>query len=248
MREIKDFIDKIICGDALEVLKNIPNESIDCVVTDPPYFVLKALSEGERKKVSDTCEWDYYNDLDEFLEFTKAWLNECYRVLKQDSQCYVFWSQKWMKEFWNLKQPFEIKRMLIWYHPNVTWKFTSKMWLWQYDPIFFLTKGKVKKFNLSFVKNENKDVIIEVTPQTNYKRDKQYHPLQKPLNVVKLLIKASTNEGDIVLDPFCGSGTTLVACRMLNRKFIGIEINEKYVRIAEKRLKKIPNCLDEFIK
>lgn len=62
------------------------------------------------------------------------------------------------------------------------------------------------------------------------------------------LIKASTNEGDIVLDPFCGSGTTLVACRMLNRKFIGIEINEKYVRIAEKRLKKIPNCLDEFIK
>ena len=63
-----------------------------------------------------------------------------------------------------------------------------------------------------------------------------------------MLIKASSNEKDVVLDPFCGSGTTLVACKMLNRRFIGIEINEKYVKIAKERLRKIPNRLDEFMK
>ncbi len=235
----------LIEGDALKVLPTLPGESVDLIIADPPFFVLKQDPNLE------SAEWDYFKDLNEFLEFTKKWLRECYRVLKNNSQMYVFWSQKWQKEFWNLDQPFEIKRMLIWDNPCKTKGFTSKMYLWNYTPIFFLSKGDIVKFNASFTKKENVDVFRFPAPQPNFKKDKQFHPCQKPYELIKILIKNSSNEGDTVLDPFLGSGTTMKACLELKRNCIGIEINPKYVEITKKRLNwgsSLGNVIFEFKK
>jgi DNA modification methylase len=222
---------RIHCGDCLDLLGGIEDKSIDLIITDPPFFVLK-----QTKKL-ENCEWDNFADIEDFMAFTKKWINECYRVLKDNSQAYVFWSQMWQKEFWNMEQPFEIKRMLIWENPCKTKGFTSKMYLWNYAPVFFLTKGKIEKWNASFLKKENIDVFRFPAPQTNWKgENKQIHFLQKPLGIVEIFVNNSSNEGDIVLDPFMGSGTTAVACLKLNRRFIGFEKSEQYVEIANKRI------------
>lgn len=214
------------------MLKEMEDESVDLIVTDPPFFVLR------QNKNLENAEWDSFDSLEDFLSFTKKWLRECYRVLKQDCQLYTFWSQMWMKEFWNLEQPFEIKRMLIWHNPCKTKGFTSKMYLWTYTPIFFLSKGRVRKFNASFLECDNVDVFRFAAPQTNFKRDKQCHFLQKPLELIKILIKNSSDEGDTILDPFVGSGTTLVAAEKLGRNGIGIEISKEYCELAYQRLKR----------
>jgi len=223
-------VNKIYCIDALEGLKQLDDESIDLVVTDPPYNVLRSNKNLEK------ADWDHFKTLDDFLLFTKKWMGECYRVLKKNSVLYTFWSQKYMKEFWNLEQPFAIKRMIIWHHPNCTKGFNSREYLWTYDPIFYCIKGKGHKFNGSFLQKDNVDVFKFATPQTNYKKDKQVHFLQKPLELVKKLIKNSSDEGDLVLDPFMGSGTTAIACLELNRRFIGFEINPDYVEMAYRRI------------
>lgn len=135
-----------------------------------------------------------------------------------------------------MEQPFEIKRMLIWHHRNMTRKFISKQYVWTYDPIFYLAKGKSEELKSSFTKRENVDVFEFAAPQTNFKRDKQYHFLQKPYELIATLIKNSSNKGDTVLDCFLGSGTTMKAALDLKRNCIGIEINPKYINIIKQRL------------
>lgn len=230
MKYPDDYIGKIIQGDCLEVMRQMPDESVDLILTDPPFFVLNQNDKLEKAK------WDSFNSINDFRVFTEKWLTRCHSILKPNSQSYTFWSQMWMKEFWNLMQPFDIKRMLIWNNPCKTKGFTSKMYLWNYTPIFFLTKGKIEKFNASFLQGENVDVFRFPAPQTNFKKDKQCHFLQKPLELIKILIKNSTNQDDIILDPFLGSGTTAVACKQLGRRFIGIEISKEYCKIARSRL------------
>ena len=225
-------INKIYLGNCLELFGDIDDNSIDLIITDPPFFVLK-----QNKKL-ENCEWDNFENLKSFMDFTQKWIKECYRILKDDSQMYVFWSQMWQKEFWNLDQPFGIKRMLIWENPCKTMGFTSKMYLWNYTPVFFLTKGKIEKWNASFMKSENIDVFRFPAPQTNWKGEKkQIHFLQKPLDIINIFVNNSSNYGDLIFDPFIGSGTTAVAALKLDRKFIGFEISEEYIRIANKRLK-----------
>lgn len=226
------YINKVTCGDCLELMKNLPDESVDLVITDPPFFVLK-----QNKKL-EKAEWDKFENIDDFMDFTAKWMGECYRILKEDSQMYLSWSQMWMKHFWNLQQSFMIKRMLIWNNPCKTKGFTSKMYLWNYTPIFFLIKGKPKIFNAEFLKSENVDVFRFPAPQTNYKKDKQYHFLQKPLELIKILTKNSSKEMDIILDPFGGSGTIAVAAEELHRQWIVFEFNPEYCQIAEARIAK----------
>ena len=118
-------VNKIIHGNCIEKMKELPDNSIDAVITDPPYNVIG-------KKFG----WDEKGTESEFMEWTKTWLDECYRVLKDNSAIYVFFGQKYMKEFWNLDLKLEIKRMLVWHHPNLATP-SNKMYLWTYDPIFY---------------------------------------------------------------------------------------------------------------
>jgi len=213
----------LIQGDCLKVMRKIPDNSIDLVLTDPPYNV-----------IGKTQKWDDKGQVDKFMCFTKDWLNECYRILKENTACYVFFGQKYIKEFYKLKTKFDIKRMLIWHHPNLA-KPTRSVYLWTYDPIFYLVKG-TPKFDANFSQQENVDVFRYPKPQSNFNKERRYHPTSKPLNLIKKLISPTTNEKDMVLDPFLGSGTTMKACLELNRNCIGVEIEPKYIQIAKKRL------------
>ncbi|MCD6411522.1 MAG: site-specific DNA-methyltransferase [Thermoplasmata archaeon] len=223
----------LIHGDSLKVLPKL-EQKVDLVIADPPYFVL------EKAKVQEIAKkWDFFHSVDEYREFTIRWLNEVYRLLKDGGSCLVFWSEKHMFLFGEIvKQThFKLHKTIIWHYPNVLKGFSSKRWINTFDFVFHLVKGnKPKVFNAKFTKDENKDVQIFPKPQCNFVKDRKWHTTQKPLELIKRFVKILTNEGDWVLDPFLGSGTTMLACLQLNRNCVGIEINEEYIQIIKRRL------------
>jgi DNA modification methylase len=221
--------------DCFEYLRSLKDNSIDCIVIDPPYNVLK-------------CDWDRFENEEHFKYFTITYLQEFYRVLKDNTACYVFFSQKYMHLFYSLirKTKFkEVNRTLIWHHKNKL-NPTGKSYLYSYDPIFFLTKGN-PKFNASFSNKENVDVFEYAIPQTNFIKDKKLHICQKPLELIKTLIIPTTIENDIVLDCFMGSGTTAIASLELNRKFLGCEANKEYFDIANNRIENLLKKQNEML-
>lgn len=214
----------LIHGDCIQELSKLPKESIDLVLTDPPYNVL-----------GQTQDWDDKGDTKGFMEWTRTWLELTYDCLKPDRACYVFFGQKFIKDFLNMETRYTVKRMLIWHHPNLA-KPTRNMYLWTYDPIFYLVKGK-PKFDASFVGSENVDVFNYAKPQGNWGGDlERVHPCSKPVGLLKKLIKPTTHDGDTVLDCFFGGGSTGIACEKLSRNWIGIEMEQKYYDVAKKRL------------
>jgi site-specific DNA-methyltransferase (adenine-specific) len=151
----------------------------------------------------------------------------------------LFWSERHLFLFGDIlrKTSFKLYKIVVWHYPNILKGFSNKKWHNTYDFIFHLVTGeKPKTFNASFADGENKDVWVFPRPQSNFKKDKTLHPTQKPLELVKRIVKMFSNEGEIVLDPFLGSGTTMVACKELKRNCIGIEINPEYIQIAKTRL------------
>jgi DNA modification methylase len=215
---------RLYLGDALKILPTI-EAKVDAIVTDPPYFVLHK-----------TQEWDNFNSLQEFVDFTRNWMEMVYDVAQENASLYVFWSQKYMKEMFNIETRWELKRMLIWHHPNLA-KPTRKMYLWTYDPIFYFVKGE-PHFDANFSSQENVDVFDYSKPQSNWEKNKRYHPASKPIKLLEKLIKVSTVKGDTVLDPFMGAGSTAIACINLGRNFIGIEKDKRYFNVARQLINK----------
>lgn len=203
---MNQFLNKITKGDCRDLLKQLPDNSIDLVVTDPPYAITD-------------IEWDKV-DID---EFTKEWYDLLMPKMKENSSIYIFWSQKYIQKGLDILQINldEGDRLLIWHHPNLA-KPTRKMFLWTYDPVFYKKIGK-PHFLAEFFKKENVDVFKYAKPQSNYVKDKGIHPTQKPLELVKNFVSVSSVSGNIVLDPFSGSGTTAVACKQLGIDFVAFE-------------------------
>jgi len=194
---MKKFLNKVTHGDCFNIIPKIPNKSIDLLLTDPPYGVLKS-----------TQKWDDV-DID---SFTKKWWKMLKPKMKENSSAYIFFGQKYIPLGFKIFKP---HRMLIWHHPNLA-KPTKKMFLWTYDPIFYIKFGK-PTFQPSFVGSENVDVFRYSKPQSNWKNNMRFHPTSKPLELCKIFVKISSNENDIVCDPFLGSGTTAVASQELKR-------------------------------
>ena len=202
---------KLYQGDCLKVIKNIEDGSVDLVVTDPPY--LKAYS---------TILNDREFDLDKLF-------NEFKRILKPDGHLYIFgcWQtgDKFKQE---LEKYFKIKNKLIWVKNN--WSAGDLFWTYgqSYEEIWYATNGR-KKLN----GKRDRDCLF-------YNRvagKKQLHTNQKPVELLEFIIEKSSNEQDVVFDPFMGSGSTGVACLNTNRNFIGIELDEGYFEIALNRIK-----------
>ena len=216
----------LLQGDVFEQLPKIPSSSIDAVITDPPYNVLGA-----------TQDWDDKGAPDEFMKWTKIWMELCFDKAKDDSCLLMFWGQKYMKELFNLETRWSFKRMLIWHHPNLA-KPTNRMYLWTYDPIFYFIKGK-PHFRGGFFAGENTDVFRYAKPQSQYNgENKRVHPASKPIELMKKLVRANTEKDAIVLDCFMGGGATGIAALQEGRQFIGIELEQKYFDIAEMRCRK----------
>ena len=212
----KDFVNKIICGDCLKIMKEIPNESVDLVLTDPPYGT-KTNQRGDSFMIG------------EFSNILPLVLPEIYRVLKPNGAFYCFtsWTQmsEWLLRF---QQYFKLQNLLIWDKKRHSGCYSPSSWQFTWEGIFFGIKGKRK------IRKYQKDVLI------SEEKGKRI-AMQKPVDVVKKLIEASSDEGMVILDPFIGSGTTAVACKQLKRNFIGIEISPEYCKIANERLRQNEN-------
>ena len=240
--------DYIECGDCLELLKSIPDNSIDLIVTDPPY-VVETQGAGFFGKKSDEYSMNYkgkkaytyggeryvMKEISNMSDgFSENILDELCRVMKKIN-LYIWCSQK---QLYQLINYFVIKKKCNW--NLITWHKTNPIpacgnkYLTDTEYcLFFREKGV--KIQGSF---ETKFTYY-VTP-LNSKDKKQYgHPTIKPLDIIKNFIINSSNEGDIILDPFMGSGTTPVACVETNRHYIGFEIDENYYNIACKRLDEV---------
>lgn len=236
-------INKIICADALIELQKIPTESVDLIVTDPPYNVSTNLKidrskwgKKQRRKAIinfDYGEWDRKTE-DEFYQFTKEWFYECKRVLKKGGSIYIFFTKELISWFHEWRaDDIKTKNIISWIKSNPLPAFNKTNYRSAVEFIYFGQK-KGEKATFNFGEQKNMKNWFEFPLVQGKVRTK--HPTQKPLGLIQKFIQVSSNENDIVLDPFLGSGTTIVACKKLNRNYIGIEINQKYCAIAQQRI------------
>ncbi len=297
-------LNKIICGDAVEILKKIPDHSIDLIVADPPYW--KVINE----------KWDYkWRTENDYIFWCKQWLKELSRVVKKTGCFYLFGyfrtlsyllpeiereglalrqqiiinkgiqaisgrATKNYKMFPNVtesvlffarnNQP-EIKKFLLEQQKKAgltAKEINDKMevksnggGLWslytgenilaqiptkeQWEKLEKILNFKKPYSEVNFVFNPQMG-FTDVWSDINFYKEERYHPTQKPLQLIERLIKASSDEGMVVLDPFIGAGSTALACLNLNRNYIGVDLDEKYVKISKERIeqfKRTPKLL-----
>jgi len=202
-------LNKIIQGDCLQIMKTYPNNCIDLILTDPPYG--DNVAYGWNNKIIKNNENPLIN--------CNA-LIEMYRILKQNRSLYIFTNWKhypFLTEFIIRYTKFNIRHLIVWKKHNfgLGWAFRH-----QYELILVLEKGK-PKYNLTD--------FSDVQTSSHINHNKLNHPHQKPLDLLKKIILHSSKEGDLILDPFAGSGSTCKACNELNRKWIGIELDERWI-------------------
>jgi site-specific DNA-methyltransferase (adenine-specific) len=214
-------------GDALEILRTIPSESIDCVVTDPPYKIITGGDSNGKNSIRPKGILKENRELMRTVPKFSEWLPELFRVLKDGTQNYVMVNSSNLLKMANEieKAGFKIQNFLVWQKNNCT---PSQFYMKNCEYTIFFRKGKSKYINdIGGSKTVHSfDNII----------GNKVHTTEKPLDLMEFYINNSTNENEIVLDPFMGSGTTGVACKNLNRKFIGIEMQEDYFNIASGRV------------
>ena len=216
--------------DVREVFKTIPDNSIDLVVTDPPYKTTSRGNAGTsggmlQKEINKKGQVFKHNNIK-----PQEYIPELYRVLKDGSHCYIMTNHVNLQEMLNVatESGFKFVKCLIWDKGN---KIMGQYYMSSFEYIIFLRKGKAKRIN-----NCGTADILRV-PNIKLKGEdgKNLHDTEKPVELMKIMIDNSSNEGDIVFDPFMGIGSTGVACLELNRRFIGVELDEQYFPIAQYR-------------
>jgi site-specific DNA-methyltransferase (adenine-specific) len=237
---------KIIIGDCLEVLKSIPDESIDLVFADPPYGLAKKKGLGWKYSKHITLQeaWDIFSK-DEFFDFNIKWITECMRVLKHGGSMWVCGSFHNIYQLGFILQHLDAKinNSIVWFKPNAQPNITCRMFTESTEHLIWASKNHSKSkwtFNYDLIKtlNNGKQMRnmweIPLTPKSE--KWAGVHPTQKPTELLKRIILACTKEGETVLDPFAGSGTTCIAAKFYGRSSIGIEKEKKYLSIIKKRM------------
>lgn len=236
----KDYLNKIICGDSLNVMKSMPDECIDLVVTSPPYNLKNStgngMKDGRGGKWSNASlinGYSHYNDNmphEEYAEWQRDCLTEMLRLIKEDGA--IFYNHKWrvqaglLQNRQDIVNGFPVRQIIIWRRKGGI-NFNKGYFLPTYEVIYLIAKPK---FKLAPKANAHGDVW-EFTQEM-----KNGHPAPFPVKLIDRIICSTTAQ--IVLDPFMGSGTTAITALGNNRDFIGIDISPDYCEMAEKRIKK----------
>ena len=244
----------LIQGNSLEVLKNIKPESIDMIFADPPYFLSNngITCQGGKMVSVNKGSWDKLSDngtsIEEKHKFNRKWINLCKKVLKPNG---TIWISGTMHNIYSVgmaleQEGFKIINNITWQKTNPPPNLACRCFTHSTETILWAKKNNKKShhfFNYELMKKLNagkqmKDVWTGSLTKPSEKKCGK-HPTQKPEYLLERIIQASTVPGDIVLDPFCGSGTTGVEAVRFGRKFIGIDICEEYLQITKKRLEAI---------
>jgi site-specific DNA-methyltransferase (adenine-specific) len=242
-------------GDCLEILKRFPENCVDMIFADPPYF----LSNGgftcqAGKMVSvNKGKWDESRGVEKDLEFHFAWIGECRRVLKPEGTIWISGTYHSIYACGYVLQAtgFHLLNDICWFKPNASPNLSCRFFTASHETLLWARKDKKAKHTFHYDKMKNGDFPGDKLKQPNLQmrsvwsisstrpkeKEAGKHPTQKPLDLLKRILLASTNEGDIVIDPFCGSGTTGVACNCVGRRyFAGIEVEREYCELTRKRL------------
>lgn len=250
---LANWLDQTIHGDCLEVLQSLPAESVDLIFADPPYN-LQLQGELLRPNLSRVQgvdeDWDKFENLKAYDEFTEAWLSACRRVLKPTGTLWVIGSYHNIYRVGSILQDlgYWILNDVVWVKSNPMPNFRGVRFTNAHETLIWAQKEKGARytFNYQAMKMLNDDlqmrsdwfIPICTGKERLRENDKRLHPTQKPEALLYRILMASTNPGDVVLDPFFGTGTTgMMACK-LSRHYIGIEIDARYVHYARERLSK----------
>jgi site-specific DNA-methyltransferase (adenine-specific) len=239
---------QLYLGDSFELLKRIKSESIDMIFADPPYFLSNngITCKGGKMVSVNKGEWDEGKNYKEKHSFNRKWIKLCKRVLKPNG---TIWISGTLHNIYSIGMALEEEGYKI--INNITWKKTNpppnlacKCFTHSTETVLWAKKDNAKHlFNYHDMKRVNngkqmKDVWEGSLTKPSEKKEGK-HPTQKPEYLLERIILASTLENDVVLDPFCGSGTTGVVAKKFKRQFIGIDNVEEYLNITKNRLEKI---------
>lgn len=212
-------------GDCIQVMKQMEPETVDLIVTDPPYL-MNYKSNMRKDKSHRFCQVIENDDNPELIE---NYIKECYRILKPNTAMYMFCNSNKVEFFKSTleKTGFKVKNMIIWVKNNRTAGDLQAQFGKQYEIVFLVNKGR-KPFNGKR--------ITDVWHFDRVAGSRQLHQNQKPTELLELCIEKHSKKGDVVFDGFMGSGSTGVACQNTGRHFIGIELDENYFKIAKERM------------
>lgn len=218
MKSIEEFKNKIIHGDCLEVMKDIPDNSIDLVITDPPYG--DNCSYGRENK-------EILNNEDEEINY--RFINNIYPKMKDNTNLYLFTNWKFITKLRNYIENntlFKIRIVLVIVKNNIGMGYSFRN---QYELCIVMEKGN-PKYNLNNFSN--------VLFMENINHDKDTHPHQKGIEILEKIIRHSSKKGDIIFDGFLGSGSIIEACIKQDRNYVGVELDNKWFNLINKRLDK----------
>ena len=227
-------LNNIYNEDMRNTLNRIPDNSIDLIVTDPPYRTTSRGNAGNsggmlQKDINKKGQVFENNNID-----VKDWIYRLYRVLKNGGHCYIMTNHVNLQKYLNAADNagFHFIKNLIWNKGN---KIMGQYYMSQYEYIIFLRKGEGVKIN-----NCGTPDILQINNKKIKKENgNNYHDTEKPVELMKILIENSSKENEIVLDPFVGIGATVIAAKKTNRRYIGIDINKECCNITKKRVKNL---------
>ncbi|MGI4791737.1 MAG: DNA-methyltransferase [Janthinobacterium lividum] len=239
--------DRLICGDAVAVMKTLPSGTVDLIIADPPYNLGKDYGNNTDRKARH-----------EYEEFTTQWLEEAVRLLKPNGSIYVFMGVRFISSLFLMMED----RCQLIFNGWITWHYTQGMgrklgFSPRHEDILYFTKSTKFIFNVDDVRipqkyfrkrnnmsGANPGDVWQFSHVHYCSTERQEHPTQKPEALLERIILASSNEKNVILDPFVGSGTTCRVAKLLNRKWIGIEINPEYISMSTKRIEDSSYQLD----
>ena len=251
--EEKNFI--LYLGDTIELLNQFESNKFDLIYVDPPYFLSNdGVTCKSGKMVSvNKGDWDRSKGFEEDVKFIDSWLQACRRVLRENGSIWVSGTLHNIYKVGYLleKNDYNIINDVIMFKPNAPPNLSCKYFTHSHEIVLWARKTRDSQHTFNYEKmkfwNNPKDKLKNKDKQMRSvwsiplipKKEKEFgkHPTQKPLELLNRIISSSSNEGDWVLDPFMGSGTTGIACSILNRKFIGIDSDKDYLDVAIKRFK-----------
>lgn len=250
---------RLLLGDCIEILNQAREDSVDMIFADPPYFLSNGgITCHAGKMVSvNKGKWDKSKGLQENHEFNKLWLKACQRVLKPNGTIWVSGTTHIIYSIGFAMQElgFKILNDIVWYKRNAPPNLSCRYFTHSTEIVLWAGKNKkskhyfdyklMKKTNQNkqmrnvwqFEKSDEADNVWEINSSPPKEKKFGKHPTQKPLELLKRIILASTKEGDLVLDPFCGSSTTGVAALSLGRKYVGMDLEKDYLELSKKRMK-----------
>lgn len=244
-------------GDSLEVIKKIPPEIFDMIFADPPYNLSNGgFTAHAGKKVSvSKGDWDKSRGIKGDFEFHKNWISLCRRVLKPNGTIWISGTYHSIYQCGVALQlaGYHVLNDIAWFKPNASPNLSGRYFTASHETLIWARRDKEAKHTFNYkamregfwpedaLKRPGTQMRSVWSISTPRREEKKFgrHPTQKPLDLLRRIVLASTNEGDLILDPFTGSSTTGIAAHMLGRKFVGIDTEKEYLDLSIKRFEDI---------